>query len=328
MPKVSVIVPIYNVEKYLERCLESLVKQTFQDIEIICVNDCSLDNSQKIIEKYKERYPQMIKLVINQKNCGLGKSRERGIQEALGTYIMCVDSDDYVDEDWVEEYVSAIESENDLDMVIGGYLNTTETKEVPQEAPNNKYALYMCVSACCRIYRKSFLIKNNISFGGIRRSEDCFWTIQIAIHNPRYLIIDNVGYHYCINSSSITRGVNKKNNQIESELDKLHEAIFQTIDFSAINKFQRDMIEYTFISNTFAWLFFYNRKCGISAMRKKYKYTIGNLKKYFPEFKKNSMIRFGKVKAGGFLCRSFVSVELFLYKIGLGKVLYYLRAVL
>lgn len=327
MPKVSIVVPIYNVEKYLKRCLDSLVNQTFRDIEIICVNDCSPDNSQKIIDEYVEKYPQMINVVVNQVNCGLGKSREIGINKSTGTYIMFVDSDDYVEENWVEVFVSAIESEQNLEMVIGGYSKNIQTKIISNRAPNNQYTLYMCVSACCRIYRKEFLIKNNISFGGLRRSEDCFWTIQIAINNPNYSIIDNVGYNYCINSSSITQE-NKENNHIEYELDKLHKKIFETIDFSTINCFQRNMIEYMFITNTFAWLFFYNQKCGIEIMRKKYKYMIENLKEYFPEFKKNPMLRIGKVKAGGFLCRNFVSVELILYKLGLGKVLYYLRAIL
>ena len=328
MPKVSIIVPIYNVEKYLDRCLESIVNQTFQDIEIICVNDCSPDNSKKIVEKYKKNYNQMIKVIENKQNYGLGKTREIGIENATGTYIMCVDSDDYVDKDWVEVYISAIESYDNLDMVIGGYcLHKNEKNKLSKKTASNKYALYMCVSACCKIYRRSFLIKNAISFGGIRRSEDIFWTIQIAINNPRYLIIDNVGYHYCINTSSITR-INKKNNQTEEELDKLHNNIFHIIDFLSINQFQRDMIEYIFVSNTFAWLYFYNKKCGIDVMNKKYDYAVSNLKRYFPEFKKNPMLRIGKVKAGGFLCRNFVSVELILYKLGLGKMLYYIRAIL
>lgn len=328
MAKVSVIVPVYNVEQYIERCLNSLLKQTFQDFEIICVDDCSPDNSNHIIEKIMLDNPNKIKLYHNQVNSGLGKTRENGMKRANGDYIMFLDSDDFVEENWMAHYVEAIESHENLDMVIGGHTLADKNGRRIHRTPNNEFSIFMCPSACGRIYKRDFIEKNNLNFGGIRRSEDCYWTIKIALCNPEYSIIDDVGYYYWNNSTSITRGMDKVNNRVEEELELLHSKIFQSIDFSAITEFQRDMIEYLFISNTFSWLFCYNKGCGIKVMKEKYTVSVNNLKKYFPEFKKNSMLRFGKVKAGGFLCKSFVSVELFLYKIRLGKVLYYFRALI
>ena len=328
MSKVSIIVPVYNVEKYLPRCLESLINQTYQDLEIICVNDCSPDNSQKIIDEYVEKYPDKIKSICNVVNSGLGKTRENGTIGASGQYIMYVDSDDFVEKNWVEQYVNAIETKDNLDMIIGGYTLTSENKKITCPTPKNQYSLYMCPSACCRIYKKDFLEKNNINFGGIRRSEDCYWTIMIALSNPKYTIIDDVGYHYWCNDTSITRGVNRKENQIEDELEYLHTQIFEKINFSHITEFQKNMVEYMFISNTFAWLFFYNRGCGHAVMKKKYKLGIERLQRYFPDFKRNSMVSLGKVKSGGFLCRNFVSVEMVLYKLKLGYLIYFFRAIL
>ncbi len=100
--KVSVIVPVYNVYDYLDKCLDSLVKQTLKDIEIIVVNDGSPDNSQEIIDKYAKKYPKLIK-AYQKKNGGLSSARNFGISKAKGEYIIFIDSDDYVEYDMLEE---------------------------------------------------------------------------------------------------------------------------------------------------------------------------------------------------------------------------------
>ena len=96
MPKVSIIVPVYNVERYIVRSMDSLVNQTLKDIEIIVVNDGSTDNSKKLIEIYQKKYPNKIKLV-DKKNGGLSDARNYGIPHATGEYIAFLDSDDYVE---------------------------------------------------------------------------------------------------------------------------------------------------------------------------------------------------------------------------------------
>ena len=108
MVKVSVVVPVYNVEKYLSKCLTSLVNQTLQDIEIIVINDGSTDGCLDIINDYKKRYPKKLK-VINNKNHGIGFSRNCGIKKARGKYITFIDSDDYISESALEEAFNYIE---------------------------------------------------------------------------------------------------------------------------------------------------------------------------------------------------------------------------
>ena len=93
--KFSVIVPIYNVEKYLSKCFDSILNQTYSDFEIIAVNDGSPDNSQEIIDQYKANYPQKIKAFTKQ-NGGLSDARNFGIQRADGDYLLFIDSDDYI----------------------------------------------------------------------------------------------------------------------------------------------------------------------------------------------------------------------------------------
>lgn len=324
MAKVSIIVPVYNVEKYLERCLESLIKQSYQNLEIICVNDCSPDESQKIIDAYVEKYPDKVKTVMNPQNMGLGNTRDNGRKYAEGEYIMFVDSDDFVDSNWVEVYVETMEKEK-LDMVIGGFSLTNEKGIQPQPVPDSPFSIYMYASACTKIYRKEFLEKNNISFGGIRRSEDVYWTLSLALHNPKYRIINNAGYFYWQNTESITRKMDK-GKQVAEDLHLLLGRLKEDLPLETASQFQKDMIEYNFILYTVAWLYLYNHKCGISEMKKRYYDYFGILKEFYPDYKMNPMVGFGKVKAGSTGVRLIVSVEMLMQKIGLGKLIYYIRA--
>ena len=128
MKKVSVIVPVYDVEKYLPKCLDSIVGQTYKNLEIICVNDGTPDNSGEIIRSYMER-DERIK-VVNKENGGLSSARNAGIKVATGDYIVFVDADDWIDINTVEAAVNAAENEG-FDMVMWGY--TREYKSGPEE---------------------------------------------------------------------------------------------------------------------------------------------------------------------------------------------------
>ena len=113
MPKVSVIIPVYNVEKYLSECLDSVVNQTLKDIEIICVNDGSPDGSAEILEEYAQK-DNRIK-VITQENRGVSEARNSGLKIASGEYIAFLDSDDYIDLKFFEQlYKRGIESNSDV----------------------------------------------------------------------------------------------------------------------------------------------------------------------------------------------------------------------
>ena len=119
-PQISVIIPVYNVEQYLSKCLESIINQTLQDIEIICINDGSTDNSLQILEEYAQKDSRMI--VINQENQGVGVARNKGLEIARGDYIWFVDSDDYVERNGLD-YVYEKSKENNADIVCFGVNN-------------------------------------------------------------------------------------------------------------------------------------------------------------------------------------------------------------
>lgn len=116
MPRISVIVPVYNVEEYLERCLTSIVNQTYKDLEIICINDGSTDNSLEILKAFAQKDVRII--IIDQPNQGLSSARNIGISRATGEYISFIDSDDYIDENTYTTITNQLS--NDIDMVSFG----------------------------------------------------------------------------------------------------------------------------------------------------------------------------------------------------------------
>ena len=133
MPKVSIVVPVYNTKKYLEKCLDSLVYQTLDDIEIIVVNDGSPDESQKIIDRYVQAYPNKVQAYVKE-NGGLSDARNFGISKCNGEYIGFVDSDDYVNLDMYQNMYNKAK-EQDFDMVVCDirYVYENVSKEVSSQ---------------------------------------------------------------------------------------------------------------------------------------------------------------------------------------------------
>ena len=113
---VSIIVPCYNVEKYIKKCLKSLLSQTYSNIEIICIDDCSVDKTLSVLNEYK-LYDSRIKVFCNKKNLGAGKTRQFGLSVATGEYIMWCDSDDWYEKNMVQDMVQSL-IDNDVDLVV------------------------------------------------------------------------------------------------------------------------------------------------------------------------------------------------------------------
>ncbi len=176
MLKISIIVPVYNVENYLRECLDSLVNQTFTDYEIICINDGSTDSSLEILKEYETRYP-CIRL-IDKENEGYGKTINRGFTEANAPYIGIVESDDFVKADMFEKLYAAMVREQADVVKCNFYKFTTEDGEdidYSHEYPDDIYghvvepiaypALYTANSSVwAALYNKEFLKNNNLQF--------------------------------------------------------------------------------------------------------------------------------------------------------------------
>lgn len=178
---VSIIVPVYNVEKYLKKCLDSIIKQSYRNIEIICVNDGSTDSSLKICEEYQEQDSRII--IITQKNQGLSAARNTGIKNSKGEFIAFIDSDDWVDPQFIELLLKACKDNNILLSFCGVYLYYGEKKfikvnDVPQIPDSkllpNKFTDEYQNTAWRKLYHKSLFEK--VSFPvGLLHEDIGFW---------------------------------------------------------------------------------------------------------------------------------------------------------
>lgn len=218
--KISIIVPIYNVEKYLKKCLDTIICQTLKEIEIICVNDGSTDNSRKILEQYSKIDSRII--IIDKKNGGLSSARNAGMKIAKGEYIGFVDSDDWVDETMFEKLYKKAK-ENDSQMSICAvHKFDDKTKKMLYDDPyftlgffdesfdnrsfnhheTTDFLIDLCVMAWNKIYKRSFLEENNALFPEGLIFEDGPFFFSIYFKMDRVSIVREFLYYYRINRAN------------------------------------------------------------------------------------------------------------------------------
>lgn len=217
----SIIIPIYNVEKYLNQCIDSVLIQKFTDYEIILVNDGSPDNCGKICDDYAKQYPQI--KVIHKENGGLSDARNFGIKSAKGDYLIFLDSDDYWEGGGIlSDLAEIINNDNNPDIIIHGNTFIFETGENKKALIKNMYnsnnfisdyenlvteGIYYA-SAWNKIVRRELIYNNNINFPKGLLHEDVAWSFDIAQHIKNYTIYESSFYQYRIGrKDSITNKI-------------------------------------------------------------------------------------------------------------------------
>lgn len=218
MPKYSIIIPVYNTEKYLKKCLDSVLNQTYKDYEIIIVNDGSTDNSKDIIEEYQKKY-DFIK-TINQDNQGLSMARNNGIKKAKGKYFLLLDSDDYLENKLLEKLDTETKENPSIDL-IRFQINNVKNKTIPynEEEFHNlsgKEAFMKIVNyhyvenAWSYLYNKEYFIKNKFEFMKGIYHED-FALIPLVIEKAKSVSsINYLGYNYVERQNSIMTNTDYK----------------------------------------------------------------------------------------------------------------------
>lgn len=221
MPKVSVIIPIYNTEKYIERCLRSLFEQTLDDIEYIFIDDCTSDNSLKILKKVFLEYPKRIsqvKLFRNKTNKGQAFTRKKGIKLATGDYIIHCDSDDWIDQNMYKEMYEEAVSKN-LDYVwCKFYRCYSNRKEIDEQyCENNQLSIYRALltgkllgTIWNRLVKREICLDHNIIWGQSNFAEDLVLVFQYTNISKKIEYLDKPLYFYNQNEESITSvGMNR-----------------------------------------------------------------------------------------------------------------------
>ena len=200
MPKISIIIPVYNAEEYLKRCLNSIVNQTLKDIEIICVNDCSIDNSLEILNSYAQR-DNRIKVIDCKTNGGESKARNIGLDNSTGEFLAFVDNDDELDLDFYEKlYKKAIEENADIAKAEVHIIDYTQKDVYPETnalIKKNNSALYFTFYWWTAIYKSSLIKENNIRLienyplGG-----DVLFLNEAILKTNKLTLVDDTFYHY------------------------------------------------------------------------------------------------------------------------------------
>lgn len=290
MPKVSVIVPVYNVEKYIRKCLDSLVNQTLKEIEIIVVNDGSTDNSETIVEEYIEKYSDKIKYYVKE-NGGLSDARNYGMKYATGEYIAFIDSDDYVDVELYEKmYNKAVE--NNCDYVecnfIWKYIDR-EKKDIGIKYKNKHEMLAIArVVAWNKLIKKEIVDRTNAQFPKGLRYEDIEFFYKLLPYIEKFDFVEDCLIYYVQRNSSIANTQNEKTGEVFTVLNNV-------IEFYKENNFYEEYkaeLEYAYTRILLCSSFLRIIKVENSKTRNLLlKKTWENLNNNFPNWRKNQLLR-------------------------------------
>ncbi len=321
MPRVTLIVPVYNVERYLRRCMDSILAQTYKDFEVICVDDCSQDYSARILAEYQERYPAIVSVLNNQENIGQGRSRVRALQRARGEYISFVDSDDHIRRDYLERYVHKMD-EGNYELVIGGYTRDIGGKRKKHYVSQSDWSVLTYTIACAKMYRKDFLMDHAIDFSDKRQGEDIYFCLMVYYHIKSYAVIPYTGYYYHLNSSSTTGSMDHKA-KFEKTVAEMFDSFMAKNDLRKISLKKRRFIEYDYMAQMINALITYGHGGGLACMREKYDLFREDRERRFPHYRKNPYWNFFRIKGQTVKIRLAVSVVMLADRLGLERLLFY-----
>lgn len=224
--KVSIIVPVYNCDKYLNKCIDSILNQTYRNFELILINDGSTDESLEICKERSLEDNRII--VINKKNGGVSSARNEGLKIATGDYLLFIDGDDYIDIDCVQNCINII-SEFNLDIVKFGYIKELRkkiTKKYHYTVPVNEkierknysnqlYPYILSTNDFCNVTNaiiKKSIVKNIVFQNDILIGEDYLFFVECLRNSNSIYFMDEFFYHYVVNNDSATHNFNEKSN--------------------------------------------------------------------------------------------------------------------
>lgn len=289
MPKISVIVPMYNVEKYLAKCLDSLVNQTMQDIEFIIVNDGSTDNSKYIAKQYLEKYPEKIKY-LEKENGGLSDARNFGLKYAKGEYIAFLDSDDYVEKEMYKNMYEIAKKENS-DMVecnfIWEYPNKKRDDIGNYYTNKNEAIVKARVVAWNKLIKRQKIEEANIEFPKGLRYEDVEFFYKLVPYLDKISFDANCYIHYIQRETSISNTQNIKTKDI---FEVLENVISYYKEKNIYEKY-KDELEYIYVR--FLLCSSLKRMCKIENKQDRKNLlckTYSNIQEKFPNWKKNKIL--------------------------------------
>lgn len=287
--KISIIVPVYNGRVYIERCIKSIINQSnfnIDDLEIMLLNDGSTDDSLAILRKYKENYPTTIKL-ISHRNIGVAKTRNKGIQLAAGSYIMFVDQDDYIDEDFCKVLYEEIIA-GDYDAVYSGMKRPDINGRIITRSTygDTDFSKYMNMSIWAKIHKTSFLRKNNINLFDNPIGEDVAFTFEEYQKSKKIRSIQYCGYNWFYNASSVS-------NTSQRRLDEGNTVALVNLQnkLISLNRRNEEMGTFFIIMITAYYIFFAGRSSSPKQFMDAVDALMNNLESKYPRYAKNLYLK-------------------------------------
>lgn len=254
-PKLSIIIPVYNVESYIKHCLDSIKSQTMNDFEIIIVNDGATDNSETIIKEYQKNNPELIIKYFKKENGGLASARNYGVKYAEGDYISFIDPDDYLDNNTYEDLKIYMDEKID---VIKFKLKLVNTKNeimelvsgpVFSKCSGEEAYKILCVSdkfmdpACIYLYRRKYFVENNFQYK-LRYHEDFGLTSLVIVNAKTFVSTNCYGYNYLQTDNSLTRDNDYNKNKLRAkDMIEHYDYMIENIEKYNIEKETKEFVK-------------------------------------------------------------------------------------
>lgn len=315
--EVSVIIPVFNTEKYISKCVNSILNQTLKNIEIICINDCSTDNSLEIIQNFAKK-DNRIKVIDLKENKGVSNARNKGIDLAQGEYIYLIDSDDWIDETYLEEMVKKIKEVNS-NIII----NANFVKEYEDET-KNAYSKFNFITKdfeifdsktvqklfppviWTRLYKRDYINKHYFRFPIIKcGAEDIYFAYACDLMQEKSYILKGPYHHYCQHQSSAMHLKERGFHYIESFKFLYNSLKNNNIDLNDIKLFYVESLiidseqKFNFIKNYLVEIEeFFNKNINIYNEQEKFLFKImketSDFKSFISKYNPNISLSFLK----------------------------------
>ena len=315
--KLSIVAAVYNLEKYLPRCLDALVNQTMQEIEILCVDDGSTDSAPQIIEDYQKRYPDKIK-VFHKENGGEFTTRNYGLERATGEYVTFVDTDDYVEPNWAEKLYN-VAKENDADLAVCGFerIDLVTNKVVATNMTNfgytvkdikanDDYLLFINPAPWNKVYKREKI--KDLRFLPFRGFNDTMFLASCYTKMNKIAFVPDVLYHYFLRYDSQIHTVNEQDvNNLKKYLLEVKNLYINSGKYEEM-KYILDTFAFLHLGTSVMYRVSYDKSVDMKLMLKD---TIKYLDDNFGNWRKSPFLKLGYSLKKGFKHIALWGVSLF-----------------
>lgn len=285
---VTVVIPCYNVENFIDKCLNSVLKQTYKDLEIIMYDDCSKDKTKEKLKNWSKK-DNRIKVYFGTKNVGPGGAKNEGLKKATGKYVLFIDSDDYIGENYIEEMINIVSKKPEIDMVTTNFTKIDQSGKIAyvRDYQNSEISLWQKISSVGKLLKKEWLDKNHLELPYGKVLEDVLFHGACMLAAPKTEFCPNKEYFYVFNSDSISHTTLKQFKP--GALEQGQNYLISLKQLVHTND-QEEQLSY-FAFRYICWhLLKSGNNVGKNAMKEEYEQSFSFLEKEFPKFKKNKYI--------------------------------------